>query len=194
MISWLFGKIIHRNEEFIIINTNGVGYKVYISPKTFSKIKDEKEIEIYTYLNVKEDALDLYGFLTHEELQFFQAMISISGIGPKMAMNILGNASVLEIKKAVVRNDVLFFDSIPGIGKKKAERFIIEIRDKIEKGLLEEKVNFKENSEVIEALTKLGYRREEIIEIVRQIPDNISGAEKKITWILKNLGKNIIKK
>jgi holliday junction DNA helicase RuvA len=191
MISWLSGKIIHKERNFIILNVGGVGYKVNISVKTFSSLENKDEAEFYTYQNVHEDILDLYGFLSFDELQFFEAILSVSGIGPKVGLSILGEASVGEIKSAVAREDILFFNSIPGIGKKTAERFIIEIRNKIETIALSAGEEGGDNSDVVEALAQLGYSRKEALDIVKQIPKNIESEKEKITWALKNLGKDI---
>jgi Holliday junction DNA helicase RuvA len=195
MISWIKGKIIYKSERFVIIDTNGVGYKVYISEKTYFDIKDKKETEFFIHTHVREDILDLYGFLSFEEMMFFEAILSVSGIGPKMGLAILAQGSVQEIKKAVVSNDILFFVAISGIGRKKAERFILEMKDKIEAILPEKKnVNMKDSEEIIEALKQLGYSNKEAIEIVRQTPDNLKRMEDKLTWALKNIGSNIINK
>ncbi len=195
MISWIKGNIIHKNDKFIIINSGNVGYKVFISEKTYFKLKDKEETELFIHTHVREDILALYGFETLDEMNFFEAILSVSGIGPKVGLAILAQGSVSEIKKAVASKDILFFNAVSGIGRKKAERFIMEIKDKIEVLLPEkESANIKDSEEVIEALKQLGYSNKEAIEIVRQTPDNLKRAEDKITWALKNMGSNIINK
>ncbi|NQU99482.1 MAG: Holliday junction branch migration protein RuvA [Parcubacteria group bacterium] len=195
MISWIKGNIINKNENSVIINSGNVGYKVFVSEKTYFKIKDKKEVEFYTHTHVREDMLDLYGFETYDEMIFFEAILSVSGIGPKVGLAILAQGSVTEIKRAIASSDILFFNAVSGIGKKKAERFIMELKDKIEVILPEkESANIKDSEEVIEALKQLGYTNKEAIEIVRQTPDNLKRAEDKITWALKNIGNTIINK
>ena len=195
MISWIKGKIIHINDKYLILSSNNVGYKVFISEKTYFKIKDKEETELYTHTHVREDMLDLYGFGTLDEMNFFEAVLSVSGIGPKVGLAILAQGPVSEIKRAIASGDILFFNAVSGIGKKKAERFIMELKDKIEVILPEkESVNLKDSEEVVEALKQLGYSNKEAIEIVRQTPDNLKRAEDKITWALKNIGNNMINK
>lgn len=194
MISWIKGKIIYKSQGFVIVGTNGVGYKVFISEKTYLKLKDKEETELFIHTHVREDILDLYGFLTFDEMNFFEAILSVSGIGPKVGLAILAQGSVMEIKKAVASGDILFFNAVPGIGKKKAERFIMEIKDKIEVILTEEEsVSIEDGEEVTEALKQLGYKNREAIEILRKIPNNIKKTENKVAWALKNIGKNMIK-
>lgn len=194
MISWIKGEIIYKNEDFVVVSSNGVGYKVFISEKTYFNIKDKKEAEFYTHLHTREDIMDLYGFETMEEMKFFEAILSVSGIGPKVGLAILAQGTVTDIKKAVAKNDILFFNAVSGIGRKKAERFIMEIKDKIEVMLPEkENINIKDGEEIIEALKQLGYSSKEAIGIVREIPDSKKKTEDKITWALKNIGQNIVK-
>lgn len=194
MISWLSGKIIRKEKNFIILNVAGVGYKINVSEKTlktFSELGNKEDAELYTYQNVHEDILDLYGFMSFDELQFFEAVISVSGIGPKVGLSILGESTVNEIKNAVAREDILFFNSIPGIGKKTAERFIVEIKNKIEAVVLSAEDDGGGNSDIADALVQLGYSRSEIGDIIKQIPKDIKNEKEKITWALKNLGKGI---
>lgn len=193
MISWIKGKIIYKNEDFVIVSAGRVGYKVFISKKTYFSIKDKEEVEFYTYLYTREDIMDLYGFESLEEMKFFEAVISVSGIGPKVGLAILAQGTTLEIKRAVASNDILFFNAVPGIGRKKAEKFIIEIRDKIDNVLPEkDSLSMEDSEEVIEALKQLGYSSKEVVGIVRKIPNNIEKTEKRVAWALKNIGQNIV--
>jgi len=195
MISWIKGNIININEKSVIINSGNVGYKVFISEKTYLKIRKKSEIELFTHTHVREDMLDLYGFETFDEMVFFEAILSVNGIGPKVGLAILAQGTVNEIKNAVASKDILFFNAVSGIGHKKAERFIMEIKDKIDVILPEkESANIKDSEEVIEVLKQLGYTNKEAIDIVRQVPDSLKRAEDRITWALKNIGNNIINK
>lgn len=195
MISWIKGNIINLNEKSVIVNSGNVGYKVFISEKTYLKIKEKQEIELFTHTHVREDMLNLYGFETFDEMVFFEAILSVNGIGPKVGLAILAQGTVNEIKNAVASKDILFFNAVSGIGRKKAERFIMEIKDKIDLILPEkESANIKDSEEVIEALKQLGYTNREAIDIVRQVPDSLKRAEDRITWALKNIGNNIINK
>lgn len=190
MISWLSGKIKYKGEKFVILDVGGVGYKVFVSAKTLSKIKEKEKVEFFVYQYLREDTSDLFGFLTFEELQFFEAILSVAGVGPRVGMNILAEAPISEIKRAIVRGDVLFFDSIPGIGRRKAERFILELKDKIEI-VSTEKLQKGEvaDRDVVDALVKLGYKKREVQALIRQIPAEICETKEKIKWVLKNLGR-----
>src|SRR3989338_6628286 len=132
MIGSIKGKIILKTEKFLIVETGGVGYKISVSVDTLSKIKKSNdEILLWIHTHVREDILDLYGFLDRQELEFFEMLINVSGIGPKGALAILGIASIETLKKAIGTSDTSYLTKISGIGKKTAEKIIIELRDKV---------------------------------------------------------------
>ncbi|MFA5840957.1 MAG: Holliday junction branch migration protein RuvA [Candidatus Paceibacterota bacterium] len=167
MIGSIKGKIILKTDKFLIVETGGVGYKISASPDTLSKVKkvgDEIMLSIHT--RVREDALDLYGFLDREELEFFEMLINVSGIGPRSALAILGIASIETLKKAIGTGDVSYLTKISGIGKKTAEKIVIELRDKIgeDKG----ESSLKEELDALEALKSLGYSQNEAREALKK--------------------------
>jgi len=129
MIGFLEGKIELNTERYVVINVNSVGYKVFISTATFKNLpeKDEK-VKLHTHLHVREDVMELYGFLSIKELEFFELLISISGIGPKGALNILNVASVDTLKRAIVNEESSILTKVSGIGKKTAEKIILELK------------------------------------------------------------------
>ncbi|PIR68692.1 Holliday junction branch migration protein RuvA, partial [Candidatus Nomurabacteria bacterium CG10_big_fil_rev_8_21_14_0_10_03_31_7] len=132
MIGSIKGKIILKTDKFIIVETTGVGYKINISPDTLSKFKKkDEEVFLWTHTHVREDILDLYGFLNREELEFFEMLINVSGIGPKGALSVLGVASIETLKRAISTSDTAYLTKVSGIGKKTAEKIIIELRDKM---------------------------------------------------------------
>ena len=132
MISYITGKIILRKDKFIIVETGGVGYKIFLSQKTFSKLSpDADRVVFFCFQNVKEDALDLYGFLTHEELEFFETLMDVRGVGPKSALDIASLGSLESIKDKILKQDEKIFAGIPGIGLKKAQTIILELTGKI---------------------------------------------------------------
>ncbi len=131
MISFLRGKKIHIDPAKIIIEVNGVGYDVNISLRTYSKLKDQKDIFIYTYLNVKEDSHTLFGFNSESERNTFLSLLSINGVGPSTAIMILSSLSANELKKAILSSDTNKIKSVKGIGLKTAERIILELKDKV---------------------------------------------------------------
>ena len=161
MISFLRGIKVEIDASKVIIDVNGVGYKVNISLRTFSKIKELKKLHIYTHLNIKDDAHTLYGFYNKRERNTFLDLVSISGVGPSTAIVILSSLSADELKLAIVDSDVNKIKSIKGIGLKTAERIILELKDKISINDLSNE-NFSQNigntikEEALSALTSLG--------------------------------------
>ena len=123
MIAQLRGKLIHKSPEYSIIDVGGVGYRVFTPFSTFYELPDiENQVTLHTYTNVREDALQLFGFLTTEEKEMFQLLLGVSGIGPKLAVNILSGISPEELRSALLSGNLLRLTAIPGIGKKTAER------------------------------------------------------------------------
>ena len=134
MIALLTGKSAHKSPEYIILDVNGVGYRVQIPFSTYYELPDGgAEISLNIYTHVKEDAISLYGFRTADEKIFFQLLISVSGIGPKLGKDILSNIQVKELASAIVRGDLARLSAVPGIGKKTAERLVLELKDKVQK-------------------------------------------------------------
>ena len=131
MISFIRGKKVEIDPAKLILDVNGIGYEINISLRTFSKIKDKKEINIHTYLNVKEDSHTLYGFNSKSEKQTFLSLLSINGVGPSTGIMILSSISADEFNKAIISSDVNKIRSVKGIGLKTAERIILELKDKI---------------------------------------------------------------
>lgn len=134
MIALLTGKIAHKSPEYIILDVNGVGYRVQIPFSTYYELPDGgAEISLNIYTHVKEDAISLYGFRTADEKTFFQLLISVSGIGPKLGKDILSNIQVTDLAAAITRGDLARLSAVPGIGKKTAERLVLELKDKVAK-------------------------------------------------------------
>jgi Holliday junction DNA helicase RuvA len=134
LIALLTGKVAYKSPAFVILDVNGVGYRVQIPFSTYYDLPPEgSTVTLNIYTHVKEDAINLFGFRTPEEKDFFQLLISVSGIGPKMGKDILSNIQVDELGQAIVRGDLAGLSSIPGIGKKTAERLVLELKDKVMK-------------------------------------------------------------
>ena len=190
MISSLEGLIEYKSSRFVAINVAGVGYKVFISPIISKKIPESgQKVKLFTFLYVRENALDIYGFLDRKEEEFFELLISISGIGPKSALGILSVASVSEIKSAIIKGDSAPLTKVSGIGRKTAEKIILELKNKIEILPSEFVAGSPEDSEVIDALIGLGYKLSEAREAIRKIPKSIKGVEAKIKETLKMMGR-----
>ncbi|MBI1933068.1 MAG: Holliday junction branch migration protein RuvA [Ignavibacteriales bacterium] len=174
MIGYLTGKIISKKPTQILLDVNDVGFLVNISLNTFEKISEtEGKISLYTYLSVKEDSLTLFGFYSISEKELFEALISMNGIGPKLAQNILSGISVEELKSAILTKNLARLVSIPGIGRKTAERMLIELREKMEKvsdqSYEKGGLSFTTKDDAVAALTGLGYNQKIADKIVRDL-------------------------
>ena len=200
MIGSIKGKIIFKTDKFLIVETGGVGYKINVSPDSISKLaprlrSGQKEtsslVSFWIHTHVREDALELYGFQERSELEFFEMLINISGIGPRSALAILGIASIETLKKAIATSDTSYLTKISGIGKKTAERIVIELRDKI--GEEKSGSSLREELDALEALKSLGYSQNEAREALKKVSEKNSAdinTNIKIREALKILGKN----
>lgn len=185
MIGSLRGKVVLRTEKFIILETGGVGYKVNVSPDTLLKTsKDSEEALFFIHTHVREDSLELYGFTSREELGFFEMLLGVSGVGPKSALAILGITTVETLKKAVGSGDTAYLTKVSGIGKKTAEKIVIELRDKMDGELGE---SLQGSVDVIEALKSLGYSQMEARDALKKVPGDLN-TNQKIREALKILG------
>jgi len=167
MIALLTGEIAQRHTEAIVIDVAGVGYRVQIPLSTFYSLPDNGKISLHIHTHVKEDAISLFGFLSLEEKNFFGLLISVSGVGPKLAINILSHMPAGELALALVESDIPRLTSIPGIGKKSAERLVLELQDKaaafaLDSVVAASTVNRKApaglREDAISALINLGYK------------------------------------
>jgi len=186
MIGSIKGKIILKTEKFLIVETGGVGYKINVSPDLLSKIKKTGDgLSLWTHTHVREDTLDLYGFLERPELEFFEMLINVSGIGPRSALAILGIASIETLKKAIGTGDTSYLTKISGIGKKTAERIVIELRDKM--GEVKKGSSLQGELDALEALKSLGYGQNEAREALKKVSSE-ANINTKIREALKILG------
>lgn len=189
MIAKLRGKIEYLKDNYIVVNVNDVGYKVYLSVYTFGKVSGKETVELFIHTYVREDILALYGFLTREELEMFELLISISGIGPKAGMGILSIATPKTIKTAILNEDPSILTKVSGIGKKTAERVILELRNKVADISVSDKEEAVVDSDAIEALVSMGYTVTEAREVLKTVPKDIKDAGEKIKMALRGLGK-----
>jgi Holliday junction DNA helicase RuvA len=197
MISFLNGKIILKRDKFVILEVNGVGYKVFLSRQTLLRLPTSAleelrqgkpeigSVKLFIYHNIKEDKSDLYGFLSYEGLEFFETLMDIRGVGPKSALDISDLGSLDKIKESILRQDEKIFEGIPGIGSKKAMTIILELTGKIK--MLGNKKDSADESE--SALMQLGFSKQQAKEALSQIPANIKNPEERIKLALKTLGK-----
>ncbi len=190
MIGSIRGKITLSTDKYVIVETGGVGYKVSISPDTRAKIetlqnKKGEEVLFWVYTHIREDIFDLYGFLERSEQDFFEMLISVSGIGPKGALSILGVASIDTLKTAIRTSDTGYLTKISGIGRKTAEKIVIELRDKL--GKETEGTSLREEMDALEALKSLGYSQNEARDALKEVSASLS-TNAKIKEALKILG------
>ena len=175
MIGYLKGKVLSKKPTKLLIDVNGVGYLVNISISTFEKIAEMEEVSLYTYLAVRESALDLFGFYSMAEKEMFEVLIGVNGIGPKSAQGILSGIQIADLKEAVRTGNISRLVSIPGIGKKTAERMLIELRDKVDSvadsGENVLRGSSSVRSDAIAALTNLGYNQKIAERIVQAVLD-----------------------
>jgi holliday junction DNA helicase RuvA len=170
MIGYLTGKIISSKPTQILLDVNGVGYLVNISISTFEKISEKEIVSLFIHTNVKEDSISLFGFYTQSEKEMFELLISISGIGPKVGLGILSGIAVDDLKNAIANGNISRLIAIPGIGRKTAERVVLELRNKVDSIKSDE--TSKETSvkdEAVAALSTLGYQRQLSEKIVRDL-------------------------
>lgn len=196
MIYSLKGKVSHFEPNVAIIECNDIGFKCYVSDNTAKSLKIGENINLFTYMNVKDDGIDLYGFLTQEELKSFKLLITVSGVGPKVAISILSNFTSNSLANAISNGDYKLITKSPGIGQKTAQRIILELKGKI---CFDEKIDFKTNEnnlfeiteknkfqEALAALKSLGYMESEIIKTIKGY-DKTMSVEEVIKKALKEL-------
>lgn len=191
MIAHLSGTIFFTNDRFAIIDVNGVGYKVYATLDALRTLKrtQGERISLWIHTIVREDVLDLYGFLERDELEFFEMLISVSGIGPKSALGILSIAGVPHLREAIAQGNAAALTKVSGIGAKSAQKIILELRDRL--GVIEEKEGgtLHEEHDAIEGLVALGYAERDAREALKNVPSDVTGTGARIKQALKQLGR-----
>lgn len=183
MIAYLKGKIVLRRRNFVVIETGGVGYKVFV-PDDFPATGTG---EVYVFHNIREDTSDLYGFPSPELLGVFEMLVSVNGVGPKVAMNLVSNLGPKAIVGAISNNDPSIFKTVAGVGTKVAAKIVVELKSKVNGGGSSDIL--PQEDETVEALLSLGYKKSEIYPIIQMIPPEIVDVRQKIRFVLKNVGK-----
>jgi Holliday junction DNA helicase RuvA len=200
MIALISGKIVYKGISHVIVDVQGVGYRIFIPLTTFYELPEAGQIiTLHVHTNVKQDAINLFGFYTVQERDLFQLMISVSGIGPKMSMNILSGISAQELLRAISSGNVGKLVNIPGVGKKMAERLILELKEKVIKKMMMEKMPAADDQhqareiiieDVLSALVNLGYKsnvaRDALDKALRASEEEL-GMDQLLKKTLKNL-------
>lgn len=192
MIAHLSGNLFYASERFIVLDVGGVGYKIRVTLDTLRAIREKtgEKASLWIHTVVREDALDLYGFQNEKELEFFELLISVSGIGPRSGLGILNIASVANLKEAIIGGNATALTKVSGIGAKSAQKIILELRDKI--GGIGSEISagaLHEDHDVIAGLVALGYAERDARESLKNIPADIKGPSARIKQALKQLGK-----
>ena len=198
MIGFLRGQVAALKADYCLLDVNGVGYRVFVAGSTRSKLRLNEETQLFTYMNVYQDGITLYGFASEDEYDIFQLLIGVSGIGPKVALGILSSITVDGLCKAIQNKQATVLTKLPGIGKKSAERLILELKDKVgfatssdEEILtldMEGAVGDDIVSEAQAALVALGYSQAEIAPVLKQA-SKCKTTEEIIKLALKQLNK-----
>lgn len=199
MIALLTGKIAHKSPDYIILDVNGVGYHVHIPFSTYYTLPAEgSAVSLQIHTSVKEDAINLYGFQSQQEKELFQLLIGVSGVGPKLANGILSNSEPAELAESLLRGDIVRLSSIPGIGKKTAERLILELKEKVKKlGVVQPQQETAPapaqtgiRDDVLSALINLGYKENVVQKALKDIP---VGDDASVESVLKQALKILMK-
>lgn len=186
MIGSVTGRVQHINTgaNQVIIDINGIGYNVYLTTHTLSNLTINDDIFLYVHTVVRETALDLFGFTTLDEKHFFELLIGISGVGPKSALLILSLADISTLHNAIANNEIETLTKVSGIGKKIAQKIIIELKDKIGDVATQSNTH-TDDASVMEALMAMGYKQTEARDAVKQLPPDIAGLNARVAAALK---------
>lgn len=193
MISLIKGLVEEKREKYLVVLTSGgVGYKISIRPEMLKDVTVGQEIKLFTHSHIREDAFDLYGFTKRSELDLFELLLSVSGVGPKTALSVLSSGTTEEVIEAIARAQISFFTTTPGIGTKGAQRIIVDLQSKV--GALSELdltgEELTEDQQVIGALKGLGFKESEARAAVKALPKEAKMTiEQKVKLALRSLSK-----
>lgn len=200
MFAFLRGKLVTKGTNFVILEVNNIGYRVYVPQRVMSGLDTDSEIMLHTYLQVREDDISLYGFTELETLSLFETLLTVSGVGPKLAVSIVDAMPSTQFIQAILQNELAILTRIPGIGKKTAQRLVLELKDKLEAradtfavgaDVMPMVGNSVEN-QVVAALTTLGYRGDEatgaLQAAAKQKPELLDSESGLLREALKYLG------
>lgn len=188
MIGSIRGKVQYKATNYIILDANGVGYKISVIPPLLFSLKLNQDLTLVILTYVREDQISLYGFQTLPELEFFELLLTVSGVGPKSALGIMSLASLDMIKSAIVSEDPSVFTKVSGIGRKTAERVIVELKGKLKSEAGAVPVA-REHSDALDALLVLGYSQQEARDALKAVPKDVANLSEKVKIALKSLSK-----
>lgn len=190
MLAYLTGTVIAANEKFLTIELHGVGFEVFVTPTLALATKAGAAIALHTHLNVREDALELFGFLTIAERDFFRQLLTISGVGPRSALGVLAVASVDDVRQAVISGDPSLLMTVSGIGRKTAERIVVELKEKLAREATDRQSGLTAgDGTILDALMNLGYSAQEARAALRAVPSAVTEIDDRLKAALRSLGK-----
>lgn len=185
MIGSLRGKVLEIHVSFFLLDVNGVGYFIKAAGTVLSSLTVGEERFVYVHDHIREDSHDLFGFITYGELELFERLLSVSGVGPKVALTILSIGSLDTVRRAVMQGDLSTLTSVPGVGKKTAQKIILDLKGQ----LVEEEGMMPGDTEVVEALVSLGYSAQTAREILKKVSSDVVDVSARVREALKYLAK-----
>jgi len=187
MIATLNGTLRHKDLNTLVVDVNGVGYKVLVTTETALEVVPGSPIFLWTHLVVRETSLELFGFLDKETIDAFELLITISGIGPKSALGILNVATPSMLRQAVASEDTTYLTRVSGIGKKNAEKIVLELKDKLKITKEDKGGDMRSEGDALEALVSLGYSERDAREALKKVPKETEGASERVKAALRIL-------
>jgi len=187
MIAFLSGTIRYTAPQFIVLDVAGVGYKVHCNQSTLSNTAPNTPLSLFTHLVVREDAMELFGFREQNELQLFELLIGISGVGPRSALGILGLDNVPALANAIANSNIGYLTSVSGVGKKSAEKIVLELREKVSHLTTADGSAYTEEEDVVEALIALGYAKQAVRDVLKTLPPEMTEQGERIKAALQRL-------
>ncbi len=195
MIRLVRGTVLARGKDHLVVDiggaAGGIGFKVFAPEPTLAQFNNDVAVTLHTYLQVREDALTLYGFVTEDELGMFELLLTVSGVGPKVALSILSTLSPDALRLALANDEPALVARAPGVGKRTAQKIVLDLKDKVSggaTGLQALALATDTDSEVIEALTALGYSVVEAQRAVQKLPKDVVGVEERLRYALSQFG------
>lgn len=190
MISSLSGTVRHKDLNALVVDVSGVGYKVLVTTETALEVTPSSPVFLWTHLVVRETSMELFGFLDKETLDTFELLITISGIGPRTALNILNVASPATLRQAVASADTSYLTRVSGIGKKNAEKIVLELKDKLRFSESDKVLDTRTEGDALEALVSLGYSERDARSALKKVPKEVTGSAERVKASLKILSQH----
>ena len=188
MIAYIEGEVRALRAGYCIVSASGVGYRVAATTETLARLRAGARAALWTYLAVREDALDLYGFAEESDLSFFELLVTVPGVGPKSALAILNVASADTLRSAIAASNDSYLTTVSGIGKKTAQKILLELKEKVGLAHAGASERLESDEEALEAMRALGYSQSEAREALKKIPASAQGSSERLRQALKILG------